>query len=250
MMIEASWLGALLIGLVAWTVHGNRQYASFRELTESKARVACYLRWTVESFVILTGASVITLMMLGRPDAPFAMPDLFHPIAAHVSGDAAAEASAGTLPFLIGLAVGVGLLVAIQYFRLRRVVEAISGDVEPLLPRNARERLAIVPLSLNAGFSEELFFRLALPLLVAEVSGSAAIGFAVAVAAFGLAHAYQGWKGVVGTTLFGIVFTLHYLQHGSLLWLMAAHALIDLVALIVRPLVATRFAGSRRAVAA
>ena len=249
-MIEAVWLGALLIGLAGWTSHGNRQYAAFRTLADSEARVACYLRWTAESFIVLTGASVVTLLMLGQADAPFAMPDLFQPLAARLAGESGSEASAGTLPFMIGVAIGVGLLAGIQYFRLRRVVRAISADIEPLLPRNARERLAAIPLSLNAGFSEELFFRLALPLLVTQVSGSATIGFATAVAAFGLAHAYQGWKGVVGTTLIGAVFTLHYLQHGSLLWLMAAHAAIDLIALIVRPLIAARLAERRRPLAA
>lgn len=249
-MIEILWLIAMLAGLAVWTVRGNRQYAAFKHAENESRRIAFYRRWTVESFLLLTGASLITLLMLGRSDAPFAMPDLFASLAARLpKHDPAPSSDGGALDFAIGVALALGAVAAVQIYRLRRVVDAITADIEPLFPRSPRERIAVVPLCLNAGFSEELFFRLALPLLVADVTGSAAIGFGVALAAFGLMHAYQGWKGVVGTTLVGALLTFHYLEHGALLWLMGVHTAIDLVALLVRPWIAGRMVG-RRAMAA
>ena len=249
-MIETLWLAALLAGLAIWTMQANRQYAEFRKLTESGARAAIYRRWTVESFVALTGASALTLWMLGQPGAPFSLPEAFRPLSVALAPKGPTHDDAGTMiGFAIGLAIGLSTLVAIYYFRLKKALDAVSGDLEPLLPRNRFERHWSVPLCLNAGFSEELFFRLALPLLATEVTGSALAGFLIAGAAFGLMHAYQGWKGVLATTFLGALFTLHYVEHGSLLWLMAVHAGIDLMAMIARPLIAARI-GERRGRAA
>jgi membrane protease YdiL (CAAX protease family) len=239
-MIEQLWLGILLVGLGLWTLHGNRQYAAFKQLTDSPARARFYLRWTVESFVILAGASAVTLWMLDASGALFAMPEAFRPLAAGFARPQAPDGGDGQLPFAIGAAFGLALLAGVHYLRMRRTIAAITADIEPLFPRNALERICVIPLCLNAGFSEELFFRLALPLLATQVTGSAAIGFGLAAIVFGLAHAYQGWKGILGTGLVGALFTCHYLAHGSLFALIGLHALIDLVALLIRPLIAAR----------
>lgn len=101
--------------------------------------------------------------------------------------------------------------------------------------------------SVNAGFSEELLFRLALPLLLYRMTHSLEAALGIAIVCFGLAHGYQGWKGILGTMLAGALLTLYYLSHGSLVRVMLAHALIDIVALIVRPVLtnwlARRFPG-------
>ena len=76
---------------------------------------------------------------------------------------------------------------------------------------------------------------LPLPLLLLHLTGSLWIAFGVAGVCFGLAHAYQGWKGVLATMMAGGVLTLIYLSHGSLLRVMLIHAAIDIVALLVRP---------------
>jgi len=52
---------------------------------------------------------------------------------------------------------------------------------------------------------------------------------------------------VIATTVVGAVLTLVYLRSGSILRPMMLHALMDIVALIVRPLVTERLARSRRA---
>jgi membrane protease YdiL (CAAX protease family) len=250
-MIESVWLVLVLAALAAWTLRGNREYAVFRTLTDERLRSRYYLRWTAESFVLLSGASLVTLLMLGRPDALLVMPDVFRPLATHFTHEAPTGSTDGMIHFVVGVAIGLSIVAALYCFRLRKLVnrdKAVTGDIEPLLPRTARERLAAIPLCLNAGFSEELFFRLVLPLLATHVTGSAAIGFALALVVFGLVHSYQGWKGIAATTLFGGVLTAQYLSGASLVWLIAIHAIIDLANLVVCPALADRL-DRRRAVA-
>jgi membrane protease YdiL (CAAX protease family) len=58
------------------------------------------------------------------------------------------------------------------------------------------------------------------------------------VIVFGLAHAYQGWVGVLATTVVGAVFAGLYLSTGELWIVMAAHVVLDLLGLVVRPTLA------------
>jgi membrane protease YdiL (CAAX protease family) len=67
------------------------------------------------------------------------------------------------------------------------------------------------------------------------------VAFAIAAVLFGLAHCYQGWKGVLMTTLLGVVFTALYVAISRLWVVMALHALIDLNALLLQPLIFRRF---------
>jgi membrane protease YdiL (CAAX protease family) len=235
-MITTLLLCAVPVGLVAWILHDLRQYAAFKRETSSAGRVAFYLRWTWQGFVMLSGASLLLLAAQGRIADVLGLPPEFADFAPPVDATAPSpddgEAYVG---FIIGATLGVAVLVAVQLLQLRRTKAVIVGDVEPLIPRNRAEMLAVLPLCLNAGFSEELFFRLALPLLVTTVTGSAIAGLVSAGVAFGLVHAYQGYKGVLATTALGALLTWMYLSSGSLLRPMLLHAAIDVVALIVRP---------------
>ena len=141
----------------------------------------------------------------------------------------------------------VSLLPLIQSLRGRRLRRAYAAayrrafaDIAGMLPNTAIERLGWVLLSLTAGLCEELLFRgfmirflnglgLGLPLAAALVASSLI---------FGLAHAYQGPKGVIGATVGGLVFGLLFLLSGSLIPGMILHALVDLqVAYVLRPAV-------------
>jgi membrane protease YdiL (CAAX protease family) len=55
----------------------------------------------------------------------------------------------------------------------------------------------------------------------------------LATVIFGLAHAYQGWKGIVQTSLLGGVFMGLFIASGSLLPCMVLHALVDLRFLVL-----------------
>lgn len=235
-MFATLLLCAVPVGLVAWIRHDLRQYAAFKRATTSAARVAFYLRWSWLGFVILTGASLLVLAVLGRFADAFGLPPEFAPFVPPPEPEVPEPSDGdGYVGFLIGAAIGITVLIAVQLLKYRRTKALMIGDVEPLIPRNGAEILASLPLCLNAGFSEELFFRLALPLLVTTVTGSALAGLAIACVVFGLVHAYQGYKGVLGTMVLGCLFLWMYLSTGSLLRPMILHASIDLVALVVRP---------------
>ncbi len=235
-MFTTVLLCAVPVGLVAWILHDLRQYAAFKREASSAGRVGFYLRWSWQGFAMLSGASLLLLAAQGRLADVLGLPPEFADFAPPVDATAPSpddgEAYVG---FVIGATLGVAVLVAVQLLQLRRAKARIVGDVEPLIPRNRAEMLASLPLCLNAGFSEELFFRLALPLLVTTVTGSAIAGLVSAGIAFGLVHAYQGYKGVLATTALGALLTWMYLSSGSLLRPMLLHAATDVVALIVRP---------------
>ena len=90
-------------------------------------------------------------------------------------------------------------------------------------------------LSLVAGVAEELFFRLALPLLVALATGSALAGFILSALLFAAAHRYQGKAGVIATGAMGVAFAVLYLASGALWLAIAAHIVVDLNSLVIRP---------------
>lgn len=243
-MAAAIWLLIVLAGVAVWTVNDTRQYQSFRRETESGPRRAFYWRWTIQSLVFLTGASLISLALIGRFDALVALPSEFAPFASALQSDTRSGSGSADqrLGMVLGFSIGMLIFIAITKRRLAKMVMPVIGDIEPLIPRNTAEMLAALPLCLNAGFSEELFFRLTLPLLLTTVTGSVAISWGVATLVFGLIHWYQGWTGVLATTLMGGVLTVVYLKTGSIASAMLMHAFSDVIALIFRPMIAARYA--------
>ena len=153
-----------------------------------------------------------------------------------------------------GLVVGVVLLFVVVSTRALRsgaLLEAAGrarrrpGEgrhAEPpvhatlaLLPRTAGERRLFTVVGVTAGVCEEWLYRGFFLAVVAASSGGLPEPGLVAVgaAAFGLAHAYQGWAGVVSTGVLGGVMAALYLQTGSLLLPVLLHTAIDLRFLLV-----------------
>jgi membrane protease YdiL (CAAX protease family) len=139
---------------------------------------------------------------------------------------------------VIGLVGATVVATILARRRGARGKALVLGDIEPLMPRNGAETFWTGLLSVNAGLGEELFFRLVLPLLIALVTGNTALAFVAAALVFGMVHSYQGWVGVLATTVLGLVFTGLYLASGALALPIAVHAGIDLMALVVRPTLA------------
>ncbi len=96
-----------------------------------------------------------------------------------------------------------------------------------ILPRTTRELLAFLLVAITAGVWEELLFRGFLIWFLAPYAGIVG-AIAIATLAFGLGHAYQGWRGIPRTGAVGLIFAVAYIASGSLWWVMAAHALLDL----------------------
>ncbi|MBV2149839.1 CPBP family intramembrane metalloprotease [Sphingobium sp. AS12] len=227
----------VLAGLTGWAWLDRHSYRALCLVEESTKRRAFYRQWTWVSFVAFGLGGLALLVLVGSLEALRRMPAEF--AALRPSFEAPETVNAGSADYLIGVLIGAGLVLGLSAFlwsrRIRKMRMPVIGDIEPLMPRNRSEILSAIPMAISAGVVEELFFRLALPLLAAQVTGSALAGFAIACVAFALVHLYQGWKGMVFVFVAGVWFAWLYLGSGSLLKLILLHILIDLVALVVRP---------------
>lgn len=237
MILILIWLTTMLGAGTWWVRNDVTAYRRFKAMADTADRQRLYARWLVQSFVILAGGSVISLWLAGGLSPFQGFPDAFAP--AHrllqSQGD---DAKDHWWPMALGLSAGIMVSVTIQWRRLKKMLAPQQGPDAALIPRNRREGMLALLLSLNAGFSEELFFRLALPLLLIQVTQSLGVAMAISIVCFGLAHAHYGWKGVLATMAAGAFLTLYYVSHGSLLRVMIAHALIDVLAFFVRPALA------------
>jgi membrane protease YdiL (CAAX protease family) len=225
----------MLGGMAWWLKQDVEVYRRFKALTATADRQRVFWRWIWQSFAVFVGASLVCLWLADglSPFSPF--PSAFEPLHQALGGHRPARSGGISGSMMVGIAIGLAIVIAVQALRLRKMLKPLEGPADALIPRNGQERAIALVLSVNAGVVEELFFRLALPLLLFRLTGSATIAFGLAVVGFGLAHAYQGWKGVAATMLAGGVLSLMYLAHGSLLRVMMIHAVIDILALIVRP---------------
>ena len=87
-----------------------------------------------------------------------------------------------------------------------------------------------IALSLSAGVGEELVWRGVLPALIAMLTGSLALGIALSVASFALAHAIQGPRSVLAIAAIAAAFHALVLISGSLYPAMLVHFVYDVIA--------------------
>jgi len=139
-------------------------------------------------------------------------------------------------------AAGTALLSAFQWFNLRRIGRA-SGPVvdlmrklaERLLPLKPVEFRAYCALALTAGVCEEFLYR---GFAMAALTRAGLAMWMVVVLTsilFGLAHAYQGRGGMIGTGLLGLIFAVSRLFFSSLGPAMVWHAAVDVTAGVAGP---------------
>ena len=244
--LAAILLVVALAGLALFLKRDLEVYRRFKALTDTRARQRQFRAWIAITFVLFVGYTVLTLVLLGRFDDLARMPAEFATVAGALAIGEPTGHDVGAL--VGGMAIGIAAVLvggmALGLRRKRRAPPKALGDFEALLPRNPAELVHAAVLSVNAGITEELFFRLALPLVLVLVTGNAWLAFALAAIVFGLAHLYQGIVGVLATTLVGLLLTAVYLASGSLWLAVLLHIVIDLVGLVIRPLLsgAVRFA--------
>ena len=238
--LPAALLLACLAALAWLTWQDVADHAAFKRLTETLERQRRYRAWVLKSFLLFLGGSVVCLALLGRLGCLIHEPWEFFELARRVrTAIPFAEVGPELLGGMVaGVSISVVVAVILAQRNARRAAAPMLGHVAALLPRNGAETAWAALIGVNAGVSEEVFFRLLLPLLLALVFGDAVLAFAVAGILFGLAHVYQGWVGVLATFLLGLVLAGLYLVTGSLLAAITVHVLIDLMGLVVRPTVA------------
>jgi uncharacterized protein len=90
--------------------------------------------------------------------------------------------------------------------KLLGVNETGLKAVKMLLPRTPAEMAVWVLLSVTAGFCEETIFRGYFQRQFLALTGSVEASVVLQACVFGSAHLYQGWKGAVTITIYGILF--------------------------------------------
>ena len=217
----------LVVGVaVVAPVHGRRRYARLRAriAADATARLRLY-RHTPVRAVILCAVVVMIGALLGRRAADI---DLRVP-----------RGGVGTgmvVGFLVAFAAGTVLgLRQLRSPRGRAFVEALLGGARLLLPATVQERRWSIAVALSAGVWEELVYRgfLAEVVRTARPSWGWLPVALVTGTVFGLAHLYQGKRGVVLTGLLGVALSSIVASTHSLYPAMLVHALIDIRSLTV-----------------
>ncbi|MEM7479669.1 MAG: CPBP family intramembrane glutamic endopeptidase [Acidobacteriota bacterium] len=103
------------------------------------------------------------------------------------------------------------------------------APVDALMPTRSREMAGFAALSLTAGFCEEVLFRGFLFWWLQSLGLNVAFAAVGTVVVFGLAHSYQGPKGLLRATAAGAVLIALVLLAGSLWPAILLHMGMDLI---------------------
>jgi membrane protease YdiL (CAAX protease family) len=136
--------------------------------------------------------------------------------------------------------IGAGLaLLGIAFFVVQarsvarspenlEVARGQFGDLRYLMPHNANEMRCFIAVSITAGICEEIMYR---GFFIAYMEPFSGIWPAVFLSSlvFGLGHAYQGTKGILKTSIAGLIMAGLYQLTGTLWAPMVLHASIDAV---------------------
>jgi membrane protease YdiL (CAAX protease family) len=133
--------------------------------------------------------------------------------------------------FIAGAALlGLGLVI---WCEQRGWLPRESELVYLLIPETPREKLwAVLIIAPTAAFCEEFLFRGYLLTQLQDWLHSPLWAWVVSSVAFGLAHFYQGWSGMIRAGLLGALLAYAVVRWGSLYPAMLAHWMIDTVALL------------------
>lgn len=243
----------LLVGLYgAFAVVDVIEYRRFSRLDATSQRQRVLRKWLVQSLVLHGLLSVACLALLGKLSALVTLPEPLLGLSLEVRSLGEGDEPWKRLlwgacrAFVPALLVGsvVSPLLRAKSDHQTQVRGGSPGpdprNLGPLLPRNRRERIWTALLSLNAGVSEELAFRLLLPVLFWMVFADPVVAVVAPTLLFGVLHLYQGWTGVVTTALVGGLLLVVVLVTGSIWPAVAVHAAIDLGSLVVGPWYASR----------
>lgn len=200
-----------------------------KQFSSGAARLALYRRSIVATWAFTIAA--VTLAPLGTllilPRQPGDLPWLDDHAIIHAIA-AAAVALLFAWVFWPSLQCALNKRIRQQYFEAYR-----SSLIRFLLPVSHKERMWWIALSITAGIGEELLYRgFMLQFLWGHVAGGPAMNLTLAwlisSLAFGIAHVYQGVRGVMETTVAGLTFGLLAILTGNLVVPIALHTLIDL----------------------
>ncbi len=222
MRVVAAVLATMVAGTIMFVQPwaGRRRYQRLLAALghDRRARLRHYRRGIVTEWAGVAVIGVVGLLA-GRSPASIGLERGPHATAAEHT--------------VLGVSVVLGISALIFRFggeRVRRVLKRQTRGFEALLPRRGREQLTFAMLAVTAGICEEVLFRgfgIAYVRWLWPGASHTALNVLTS-ASFGLAHLYQGLRGVVLTGLVGAYLAWLVLSTGSLLPAMILHALLDL----------------------
>src|SRR5208283_4406022 len=144
---------------------------------------------------------------------------------------------------LMGLAAGL-LLEGFELFVSQPILVKVLGkqpDLEDFRPLIGNLKLTLIFLALTwtlAAFGEEMVYRGYLMNRVADLfnrtRGAWVISLIGVHVAFGVAHAYQGWTGIIDEGLSGLLLGIIYLRTGRNLAVpIVAHGIGDTIDMVL-----------------
>ncbi|WP_214823824.1 CPBP family intramembrane glutamic endopeptidase [Exiguobacterium algae] len=148
------------------------------------------------------------------------------------SGDERAWQAFFLASILIAISLVCYLLVKTSPRLRARLRPHYELDMEKLLlPRTSSEEQVWKAVSVTAGVTEEFIFRGVLLYTLTLYFDASHLTLAIIGGLlFGMAHAYQGLRGVITTGVVGVGLGALYLAMGILWPVMVIHALLDLIA--------------------
>jgi len=244
-----------MIGTLFALWRDKKHYVDLKILTVTIGRQKFYLKWTIEPFLLYGVMTLLILGYLGQLNALKDMPAFLKGIVPSIMSIEMIRESDFISGMLKGMLFGlvpmllfggiIGTLIEVNKKKgdagILAKNEDTSGNLDSLIPRNYGERVWGAFLSLNAGFSEELFFRLLAPIIIFDVSGSSTVAVLGSTLWFGLAHYYQGISGVIITMVGGLLLFGVYVITERIWMAMLVHAIIDLNALVLNPWLREKF---------
>ena len=138
---------------------------------------------------------------------------------------------------VVAAVVGAAVIAPLHWLNLRRTaklqlpaVAKMKAIAVRILPLSLVELLPYLALAITAGLCEEFLYRGFVMAALLRLGWSSWLVVLVSSVLFGLAHAYQGKSGIVGTALLGVLFAVARLAYDSLVPVMVWHAVVDIVA--------------------
>jgi membrane protease YdiL (CAAX protease family) len=134
--------------------------------------------------------------------------------------------------------VGIGLVFLIVSIIVLSVLgghnKGPDASTAFLFPHGSAEISMWILVSLTAGICEEGLYRGYLQRQFTAFTKSAAIGIALSAAAFGAAHAYQGWRHAIQIAALGAMLGALAYWRGTVRPGMISHAAQDILAIFIR----------------
>ncbi len=163
-------------------------------------------------------------------------------LARGLSSGALGLANFGEASAILGSLALAAIIGALHWLNLRRVGKSPGKASElmrllapRILPANSVEFLPYCALAATAGVCEEFLYRGFAMAALSRVGFPAWSVVILTAVLFGLAHAYQGRSGILGTFVMGILFGCVRLAYDTLVPVMMMHIAVDLVAGIAGP---------------